>query len=117
MAQSIPASFEPAPSASNDYMFAELEEKQSHSQFTMTHSDQSKYYVPLSPDTEGVDDVQSEEEDEEDEEDAEISNEYGSLDVIAVKQFHQSNMDFTSQLYVGSLTVLGLYVLYRYLRK
>ena len=42
---------------------------------------------------------------------------YGSLDVIAVKQFHQSKMDITSQIYVGSLTILGLFILFRYLRK
>jgi hypothetical protein len=60
----------------------------------------------------------SEENEERDDEIVEPETpEYGSLDVIAVKQFHQSKMDLPSQIYVGSLTIIGLFVLFRYFRK
>jgi hypothetical protein len=63
-------------------------------------------------------DPEDESSSEEDDEKVEPETpEYGSLDVIAVKQFHQSKLDLTSQIYVGSLTILGLFVLFRYLRK
>ena len=57
-------------------------------------------------------------EDSEDDEKVEPEKpEYGSLDVIAIKQFHQSKMDLPTQIYIGSLTILGLFVFFRYLRK
>jgi hypothetical protein len=100
---------------SGDYMFAELEENVSYPQFTMAPTDKPKYYVPVSPMMDNNEDTKSEESEESEVD--EVSNEYAPLDVIAVKQFHQSQMDFTNQLYAGSLTALGLYILYRYLRK
>jgi len=39
------------------------------------------------------------------------------LDVIAVKQVHESKLDPVTNVFMGSLTVVGLYVLYRYLHK
>jgi hypothetical protein len=39
------------------------------------------------------------------------------LDVIAVKQVHESKLDPVANVFMGSLTVVGLYVLYRYLHK
>ena len=59
--------------------------------------------------------VLKKEEDSDSEEESEEKSDV--LDVIAVKQFHQSKMDGASQFYIGSLTVVGLYILFRYLRK
>jgi hypothetical protein len=39
------------------------------------------------------------------------------LDVIAVKQVKESKLDPMTNVFMGSLTVVGLYVLYRYLHK
>jgi len=39
------------------------------------------------------------------------------LDVITVKQVQESKLDPVTNIFVGSLTVVGLYVLYRYLHK
>lgn len=39
------------------------------------------------------------------------------LDVIAVKQLQESKLDPVANVFMGSLTVVGLYVLYRYLHK
>lgn len=56
-------------------------------------------------------------ESDEDEPEEPEKQEHGSLDVIAVKQFHQSTMDLSTRIYVGSLTIVGLFVLFRYFRK
>lgn len=39
------------------------------------------------------------------------------LDVIAIKQVQESKLDPVANVFMGSLTVVGLYVLYRYLHK
>jgi hypothetical protein len=39
------------------------------------------------------------------------------LDVIAVKQVQESKLDPVANVFMGSITVVGLYVLYRYLHK
>lgn len=42
---------------------------------------------------------------------------YGSLDVISLNQLNHPKMDVMSQIYIGSLTMVGLFVLFRYFRK
>lgn len=106
----------------DDYTYSDLDYDDSLPPFYMAHESSSlnprrykKLTNILSP-IEGGDLHDSSDE----EDDAKVepeAPEYGSLDVIAVKQFHQSKMDITSQIYVGSLTILGLFVLFRYLRK
>jgi hypothetical protein len=105
----------------DDYTFSNLDYDDSLPPFRMAHESSSlnprrykKLTNILSP-IEGGD--QEESSDADDDEKVEQPPEYGSLDVIAVKQFHQSKMDITSQIYVGSLTILGLFILFRYLRK
>ena len=61
--------------------------------------------------------VLKKEEDSDSDSEEESEEKSDVLDVIAVKQFHQSKMDGASQFYIGSLTVVGLYILFRYLRK
>jgi hypothetical protein len=39
------------------------------------------------------------------------------LDVIAVKQVQESKLDPVANVFMGSLTIVGLFVLYRYLHK
>lgn len=112
------ANNEPVPfDGSEEYMLMDLEYDTSTPSFVMTMNPNvnkpAKYVASVAKDAE---------EDEEDETDlpgpVESENPtYGSLDVIAVKQFQQSQMEPLSQFYVGSLTVVGLYILYRYLRK
>lgn len=105
---------------SDEYMFMDLDYDTSTPPFVMTmgktRNEPAKYVVPMAKIPE-----KEEESDTEDEElpgPVESENPaYGSLDVIAVKQFQQSKMEPMSQFYVGSLTVVGLYILYRYLRK
>jgi hypothetical protein len=43
--------------------------------------------------------------------------EYGSLDVISLNHLNRSKLDLMSQIYIGSLTMVGLFVLFRYFRK
>ena len=102
----------------DDYTHSDLDYDDSVPLFRMSHESSSlnprrykkltNILLPL--DGESQDESSDEEEDE-------SVPEYGSLDVIAVKQFQQSKMDITSQIYVGSLTILGLFVLFRFLRK
>jgi len=107
----------------DDYTYTDLDYDDSLPPFYMAHESSSlnprryKKLTNILLPLEGgeVDDSSSEEE-----HDAKVepeAPEYGSLDVIAVKQFQQSKMDITTQIYVGSLTILGLFVLFRYLRK
>lgn len=41
---------------------------------------------------------------------------YGSLDIISLNVAN-NKLDFTSQLYFGSLTMVGLFILFRYFKK
>ena len=41
---------------------------------------------------------------------------YGDLDVISVNQSNKK-LDIMSQIYFGSLTMVGLFILFRYLKK
>jgi len=103
----------------DDYTYTDLDYDDSLPPFRMAHESSSlnphrykkltNILLPLEGETE-MDESSDEEEDE-------SVPEYGSLDVIAVKQFQQSKMDITSQIYVGSLTILGLFILFRFLRK
>jgi hypothetical protein len=111
---------EPVPfDGSEEYMFADIDADTRTPPFVMTMNPSvnkpAKYVAPVTK-------LEDDEDDEDDDEDlpgpVESENPtYGSLDVIAVKQFQQSKMEPLSQFYVGSLTVVGLYILYRYLRK
>lgn len=38
-------------------------------------------------------------------------------DIIVSKQFEESYMSTTNRVYIGSLTIIGLYVLFRYLKE
>jgi hypothetical protein len=106
----------------DDYTYTDLDYDDSLPPFYMAHESSSlnprryKKLTNILLPLEGkeVDESSSEEDDATVEPEA---PEYGSLDVIAVKQFQQSKMDITTQIYVGSLTILGLFVLFRYLRK
>ena len=111
--------------SSDDYVFADIDDDETRVQYsTMEYKPetQSTKYIALS---EKIDSEYAEESDEEsDEESVEDSDkeinkkpESGSMDVIAVKQFVQSKMDLPNQIYFGSLTLLGLYILYRLMRK
>ena len=104
----------------DDYTYTDLDYEDSLPLFRMSHESSSlnprrykKMTNILSPLEGGEPDTDDESSDDDEPE----QPEYGSLDVIAVKQFHESKMDITSQIYVGSLTILGLFVLFRYLRK
>lgn len=88
----------------SDYTLTEIEHTPS---FTMAQTNKSKFYVPVS--------VKESDSDHENTKDDDAKQD--PLDVIAVKQFHQSKMDFVNQVYVGSLTILGLYIVYKYLRR
>lgn len=60
----------------------------------------------------------SQENDSDDEEEVESEKpKYGSLDVISLNHLNHSKLDWMSQMYIGSLTMVGLYVLFRYYRK
>ncbi len=108
---------EPVPfDGSEEYTFADVDADTPP--FVMTMA-QAKYVIPAA-NIQEKEDEDSEESDEEEDLPGPVESEnpaYGSLDVIAVKQFQQSKMEPLSQFYVGSLTVVGLYILYRYLRK
>jgi len=102
----------------DDYTYTDLDYDDSLPPFYMAHESSSlnpRRYKKL---TNILSPIEGREVDEssEDDEKVEPPPEYGSLDVIAVKQFQQSKMDMTTQIYVGSLTILGLFVLFRYLR-
>jgi hypothetical protein len=110
--------------SSDDYVFADVNDD-THVQYSTIEykPETQKYqYIALS---EKIDSEYAEESDEESDEDSveesdkEINKkpESGSMDVIAVKQFVQSKMDLPNQIYFGSLTILGLYILYRLMRK
>lgn len=106
----------------DDYTYTDLDYDDSLPLFRMSHESSSlnprrykKMTNILSP-LEGEDPEMDESSDDDEPVEPE-QPEYGSLDVIAVKQFHQSKMDITSQIYVGSLTILGLFILFRFLRK
>ena len=117
------ANSEPLPfDGSDDYMLMDLDYDTSTPPFVMTmgqtRNQPAKYVVPMASMTSEKEEEESSDEDEELPGPVESENPaYGSLDVIAVKQFQQSKMEPLSQFYVGSLTVVGLYILYRYLRK
>jgi hypothetical protein len=90
----------------SDYMLSDLDYDTTPA-FSMVSGKPKPTYTAVS----AKEDSDSETESEEKDETPDV------LDVIAVKQFHQSKMDGASQFYIGSLTVVGLYILYRYLRK
>jgi hypothetical protein len=109
---------EPVPfDGSEEYMLMDLDADTPP--FVMTMA-QAKYVIPAANIQEKEDEDSSDSSSEDDDLPGPVESEnpaYGSLDVIAVKQFQQSKMEPLSQFYVGSLTVVGLYILYRYLRK
>ena len=105
----------------DDYTYSDLDYDDSLPPFYMAHESSSlnpRRYKKLTNILSPIDGEDPEMDESSDDEQVEPEQpEYGSLDVIAVKQFHQSKMDITSQIYVGSLTILGLFVLFRYFRK
>jgi len=104
----------------DDYTYTDLDYDDSLPPFYMAHESSSlnpRRYKKLTNILSPIEGEQEESSDDEGEQVEPEKPEYGSLDVIAVKQFHQSKMNITSQIYVGSLTILGLYVLFRFLRK
>jgi hypothetical protein len=90
----------------SDYMLSDLD-YDTTIPFSMVSGQTKPTYTAVSAKEDSDSETESEEEDETPD----------VLDVIAVKQFHQSKMDRMSQFYMGSLTVVGLYILFRYLRK
>jgi hypothetical protein len=104
----------------DDYTYTDLDYDDSLPLFHMAHESSSlnpRRYKKLTNILSPIEGENLDESSDEDEPVEPETPEYGSLDVIAVKQFHQSNMDITSQIYVGSLTILGLFILFRFLRK
>uniref|UniRef100_A0A6C0D4H0 Uncharacterized protein n=1 Tax=viral metagenome TaxID=1070528 RepID=A0A6C0D4H0_9ZZZZ len=104
----------------DDYTYIDIDYHNSLPPFRMAHESSSLNPHRYKKLTNILSPIEGETEESSDDEDEPVESEtpeYGSLDVIAVKQFHQSNMDITSQIYVGSLTILGLFILFRFLRK
>jgi hypothetical protein len=102
----------------DDYTYSDLDYDDALPPFRMTHESSGLNPYRYKKLTNILLPIEGETSDESEDEKAEPEiPEYGSLDVIAVKQFQQSKMDITSQIYVGSLTILGLFILFRYLRK
>lgn len=115
---------EPIPfDESDDYTYSDLYYDATLPPFRMAHESSSlnpRRYKKLTNILSPIDGENIEDSSDEDNDDETVESEkplYGSLDVIAVKQFHQSKMDLASQIYVGSLTILGLFIFYRYLRR
>lgn len=105
----------------DDYTYNDLDYDDSLPLFRMSHESSSlnpRKYKKLTNILSPIDGENTEDSSDEDDEKVEPEKPiYGSLDVIAVKQFHQSKMDIASQIYMGSLTILGLFILFRFLRK
>lgn len=115
---------EPIPfDESDDYTYSDLDYDTTLPPFRMAHESSSlnpRRYKKLTNILSPIDGENPEDSSDEDDADEKVEPEkpiYGSLDVIAVKQFHQSKMDIASQIYMGSLTILGLFILFRFLRK
>jgi hypothetical protein len=104
----------------DDYSYSDLDYDDSLPPFRMAHESSSLNPYRYKKLTNILSPIEGETEESSDNEGDKVEPEkpeYGSLDVIAVKQFHESKMDLTSQIYVGSLTILGLFILFRFLRK
>jgi len=104
----------------DDYTFSNLDYDDSLPPFYMAHASSSLNPYRYKKLTNILSPIEGEPEESSDDEGEKVEPEkpeYGSLDVIAVKQFHQSKMDLTSQIYVGSLTILGLFIAFSFLRK
>lgn len=105
--ESVPLSVPLDRNHPSDYMLSDLD-YDTTIPFSMVSGQTKPTYTAVSA---------KEDSDSETEEEGEKDEKSEVLDVIAVKQFHQSKMDRMSQFYMGSLTVVGLYILFRYLRK
>ena len=104
----------------DDYSYTDLDYDDSLPPFYMAHESSSlnpRRYKKLTNILSPIEGEYVHELSDDDEKVESKTPEYGSLDVIAIKQFQESKMDITTQIYMGSLTILGLFVLFRYLRK